>query len=338
MTLRNCTLGNAFLTLLGAALVSLGALPPAVVAFPLEKFDHQLEVKCDADASCARSVRAKTTLGAYTGIWMRGGGDTRSTLTVSKGRLSAHLTGSLLSGIQLSWDSDTYADQLSSGGLKCIDMRHQGGSAIVIKDFKLEGSCGGDEGDRECPPFVLETRIYDSADPTGQTYSASILRRANGRETQDLMIPFSNFNRKGLRGEGRLECVGAVSMNLRTDGYRDVTLSAGPIFTNSSEPFEALVLTPTPTPVPPTPTKTGNVSQQPPRAPSSVPVVAPAETSVSILPPVEGPNVSSAESAHSEAAPRPPALSEVVVAPLNTPKARRDRVEEETVYGAIVAE
>lgn len=337
MTLRNRKLGNALLTILGAALVSL-AIPFAdLLAFPLEKFEHQLQVTCADDSSCARSTRAKTTLGAYTGMWVRGGADTHTTLSIAKGALRVEMKGSLLSGVQLSWDSDTYADQLSSSGLKCIDMRHQGGSAIVIKDFKLEGTCGDDDAERECPPFTVETRIYDSADPTGQTYSASVLRRVNGKESQDLIIPFSNFNRKGLRGEGRLDCAGAVSINIRADGYRAVTFSAGPIFTNSSEPFEALVLTPTPTPVPPTPTPTGAVADAATRAPTSAPVVTAPETPVS-TPELGG---DSRENSHEQeptaAAPRAPSVSEVVVAPLNSPKPRREE-EEETVYGAIVSE
>lgn len=333
MTLRNRTLGNDSLTILGAALVSLAVLSADVFAFPLEKFEHQLEVTCAAVPSCSRSARAKTTLGAYIGMWVRGGADTRSTLSISKGTLRVHMTGSLLSGVQLSWDSDTYADQLSSSGLKCIDMRHQGGSAIVIKDFKLKGTCGDDDVERECAPFVVETRIYDSADPTGQTYSASVLRRGNGKEPQDLIIPFSNFNRKGLRGEGRLDCAGAVSINIRTDGYRDVTLSAGSIFTNSSEPFEALILTPTPTPVPPTPSVPGSVTDTATRAPTSAPVVAATETPIS-TPKLPG-NLGQNEP--TGLTPQAPSVSEVVVAPLNSPKPRREE-EEETVYGAIVSE
>lgn len=337
MTLRNRTPGNAFLTVLGAALISLATPSAEVFAFPLEKFDHQLEVTCADDSSCARSTRAKTTLGAYTGMWVRGGADTHTTLSIAKGTLRVHMKGSFLSGVQLSWDSDTYADQLSSSGLKCIDMRHQGGSAIVIKNFKLEGACGDDDAERECPPFVVETRIYDSADPTGQTYSASVLRRVNGKESQDLIIPFSNFTRRGLRGEGRLECVGAVSINVRADGYRDVTFSAGPIFTNSSEPFEALILTPTPTPVPPTPTRIGVIADTATRAPTSVPVVAVPETPVSTPELGGGSSEKSHEQEPTAATPRAPIVSEVVVAPLNSPKPRREE-EEETVYGAIVSE
>lgn len=319
--------------MLGVALVSLAALSADVFAFPLEKFEHQLEVTCAADPSCSRSARAKTTLGAYIGMWVRGGADTHSTLSISKGTLRVHMRGSLLSGVQLSWDSDTYADQLSSSGLTCVDMRHQGGSAIVLKDFKLKGTCGDDDVERECAPFVIETRIYDSADPTGQTYSASVLRRGNGKEPQDLIIPFSNFNRKGLRGEGRLDCAGAVSINIRTDGYRDVTLSVGSIFTNSSEPFEALILTPTPTPVHPTPTISGNVSDTATRAPTSAPAVGATETTVSTPKLVGNSGQNEPVGVNPEAA----SVSEVVIAPLNPPKPHREE-EEDTVYGSIVSE
>lgn len=261
----------------------------------------------------------------------------RSKLSISKGVLVVQATGPLLSSIQLSWDSDPYADQLSSAGLKCIDMRHQDGSAIVIKDFELLGVCGEDDAPRECSPYVVETRIYDSVDPTGQTYSASILRRANGRESQDLIIPFSNFNRKGLRGEGRIGCAGAVAITVRTDGYRDVKLRAGPIFTNSSEPFEALVLTPTPTMVPATPTMTGSVPTAATETPPHTPSAAPRETSMSMQPTAAA-GTESLEQHEQPSSPKPSLPGdEVVVAPLTLPQPQ-EVVEEETVYGAIVSD
>ena len=317
--------------------MSCAVLPVQAFSFPLEKFDHKLEVTCAADPSCARSLRAKTTLGAYTGIWVRGGDEMRAHLSVSKGKLEVRATGPLISGIQLSWDSDTYGDQLSSAGLNCIDMRHEGGTAIVIEDFELKGRCGADNVERECSPFVVETRIYDSEDPTGQTYSASILRRTNGRESQDLIIPFSNFNRKGLRGEGRLGCAGAVSINVRTDGYREVTLSTGPIFTNSSEPFEALVLTPTPTPIPATPTMTGGGTQVTPSEPTNASLVGNAATPMPTESAVKVPSMTTGLGEQSAVTPRPPSASELVVAPLNSPEPQEEVVEE-TVYGAIVRE
>jgi len=317
--------------------VLLGAFSGQALAFPLDKFDHRVEVTCAESSSCARSLRAKTTLGAYTGIWIRGGDDMRSTLEVKQGSLHVEASGTLLSGVQLSWDSDTYPDQLSSAGLKCIDMRHQEGTAIIIKDFELDGTCGDDDAERACPPFILETRIYDSADPTGQTYSASILRRPDGKERQDLIIPFSNFNRRGLRGEGRLGCAGAVSINVRTDGYRSVTLKAGPIFTDSSEPLEALVLTPTPTAVPATPLAQVERSKTPepsasPRSDTPTP-----EIPISVATPVK--TAGDSEGTEESPADTTPSArgSEVIVAPLNSPVPRQEE-EEEMVFGSIVSE
>lgn len=298
-------------------------------AFPLEKFDHQVEVSCASNASCARSLRSKNTLGAYTGLWVRGDADMNSSFSAKQGMLEVKATGSSLSGIALSWDSDTYPEQLSSAGLKCVDMRHQGGWAIVLKDFAVNGTCG--ETTTECPSFVIETRVYDASDPTGQTYSASVLRRANGREVQDLMIPFSNFNKKGLRGEGRLGCAGAVSIYIRVDGYKDVALRVGPIFTNSSEPLEALVFTPTPTSVPATPT---SVSERP-VTPTATPTVAPTNeaTASAVATPEEAP-----APVETSEAPQAPTLGKVVVAPLGTPEVEPERAPEEAVYGEIINE
>lgn len=301
------------------------------VAFPLEKFDHQVEVSCAASSSCARSLRSKNTLGAYTGIWVRGDAEMTSKFSAKQGVLEVSAVGSSLGGIMLSWDSDTYAEQLSSSGLKCVDMRHHGGWAVVLKDFSVNGNCG--DGAVSCPPFVIETRVYDASDPTGQTYSASVLRRANGRALEDLLVPYSNFNRRGLRGEGRLGCAGAVSLFIRADGYREMSLRVGPIFTNSSDPLEALVFTPTPTPPPATPTSasekevTPNPTPTPTFGPTIAPVVSVSPTSEAVTPPAE-----------TEATPEPPVLDKVVVAPLGTPEIEPERAPEEAVYGEIISE
>lgn len=320
-------------------MAAFGMAPFEVTAFPLEKFDHHVEVSCTANPSCVRSVRAKTTLGAYTGIWVRGDAEMKSTVSAKQGKLQITATGSSLGGIVLSWDSDTYADQLSSAGLKCIDMRHQDGSAIVIKDFSLQGLCNDSEVDGACSPFVIETRVFDASDPTGQTYSASILRRANNRDAEDLIIPFSNFTKKGLRGEGRLACAGAVSITIRTDGYKEVTLSSGPIFTNSSQPLEALVLTPTPTSPPATPTSAVAVPATPPLEPRVAPNVAitgsPTPGSEGAPPPSE---TASAEAVSAEIGGAPPGLSRVVVAPLGASSPQPERQPEEAVYGQTVSE
>ena len=334
MILWNRKVRGQSLTTLGALLAALGILPLEATAFPLEKFDHQVEVSCAGSSSCARSLRAKTTLGAYTGIWVRGDAEMNSSVSAKQGKLQVKASGSSLGGIVLSWDSDTYADQLSSAGLRCIDMRHQEGSAIVIEDFALQGRCQDSDGDGECSPFVIETRVFDTSDPTGQTYSASILRRANNRDAADLIIPFSNFNKKGLRGEGRLGCAGAVSITIRTDGYQEVTLSAGPIFTNSAQPLDALVLTPTPTAPPAVPTRSDAVPATPKPEPTVAPTVAATGTPD---PSVDGTPLPS-ETASAETGAQSPALSRVVVAPLGASSPEPEREPEEVVYGEIINE
>ena len=334
MKLWNRKVRGTSLTMLGALLTALGLAPSEVTAFPLEKFDHRVDVSCTANGSCARSFRAKTTLGAYTGIWVRGDAEMNSSVSAKQGRLLIKAAGSSLGGVVLSWDSDTYADQLSSAGLKCIDMRHEDGSAIVIKDFSLQGSCKDSDDDESCAPFVIETRVFDASDPTGQTYSASILRRANNRDAEDLIIPFSNFNKKGLRGEGRLGCAGAVSITIRTDGYNEFTLSAGPIFTNSSQPLEALVLTPTPTAIPATPTSADAVVATPTPVPTSAATIS---TTGTPTPPTTS-TPASAETAAAESGAQPPALSQAVVAPLGASSPEPEREPEEVVYGEIINE
>lgn len=305
-----------------------GAASP-VAAFPLEKFDHQVDVSCPSSASCARALRAKTTLGAYTGILIRGGDDVTSSFSAKQGVFEVKASGRSLGSVLMSWDSDTYPDQLSSSGLKCVNMRHEGGWAFVLKDFSINGTCG-DKG-VTCPPFVIETRVYDAADPTGQTYSASVLRRANGRDLEDLLIPFSNFTRKGLRGEGRMECAGAVSINFRADGYTSLTLRAGPIFTNSALPLEALVFTPTPTAPPATPTSVIASSVAATPTPTFTPTIAAAASAV----PSES---ATPEPVESPEATQPPNLGKVVVAPLGTAEVEPERAPEESVYGQIINE
>lgn len=324
--------------MLGALLIALGLAPSETTAFPLEKFDHQVDVSCAASSSCARSFRAKTTLGAYTGIWVRGDAEMNSSVSMKQGKFQVKATGSSLGGVVLSWDSDTYADQLSSAGLKCIDMKHQDGSAIVIEDFSLQGSCKDSDGDEKCSPFVIETRVFDASDPTGQTYSASILRRANNRDAEDLIIPFSNFNKKGLRGEGRLGCAGAVSITIRTDGYKELTLSAGPIYTNSTQPLEALVFTPTPTSPPATPTRAAVVPATQTAAPTVTPAVVPAVALTGTPAPVTEGTPLPAETASAETGSQPPTLNRVIVAPLGASSPEPEREPEEAVYGEIINE
>lgn len=295
-----------------------GALSDAA-ALSLEQFEHPLEVTCSSNSTCSRSIRSKTTLGAYTGIVIRGGNEMNSRLLIEKGVMTVHGYGDELRSVTISWDSDTYADQLSSAGLQCVDLKGRDASAIVLKDFKVSGICGESKG--ECSRFIVETRIYDASDPTGQTYSASVLRVMNDREQGDLLIPFSNFTRKGLRGEARIGCVGAVSIQIKLEGYSDATLKFGRIYTNSSEPFESLIFTPTPLPrIEPT-SNLGRAIPLPANTPSLI--LTPTPTPTPILVPVQ--------------TPRSSVIAQVVPThTIITEPLERDELRDGVVFGAVV--
>ena len=140
-----------------------------------------------------------------------------------------------------------------------------------------------------------------------------------------------------MRGEGRLGCAGAVSITIRTEGYKKFALVAGPIYTNSSQPLEALVFTPTPTAPPATPTRGDAVPAKSMPAstvtiPTTVPTVGLAEA------PGAEESATPSELVSSEARVQAPGLDRVVVAPLGKPSPQPEREPEEAVYGEIVNE
>jgi hypothetical protein len=233
-------------------------------AIPVESFDQKVEIACGADGDCQRAFRSRVTVGAYLGVSVRGEGRKKAVVTIDGDELSVAVEGSSLRGLYLSWDGDTYPEQLSSSGLGCFDLQQDGASALILHDFEVEGACGATEGSSSCSVLV-ETRVYDSADPTGQTYSASLLRLPEEKGRGDLLVPFSNLVRKGPRGPARLSCVGAVTIFIQTIGFATVEFDLGAIYTNSR-----LAMTPAPTKVavvgtPPSPT---------PRATATVAAVA----------------------------------------------------------------
>jgi hypothetical protein len=228
--------------------------PNRVFAISLEQFDQTLDLRCGEGDSCLRSLRSSLSLGGYTGILVRGESGLSAEVKVRDRNFRAHISGSSLGSILFTWDGDRHPEILSGSGLRCLDVTQSDASAIIFKDFSLHGVCGGEE----CPPFVIETRLYDASDPTGQLYSASILRRANDRPSGDLVVPLSNFIRHGPRGAGRLTCVGAISAQIKFENFSDVILEMGTILTDSLVPLEvvgqktlpeedAVVATPSPT-------------------------------------------------------------------------------------------
>lgn len=325
-----------FFSLVVTSLItSLSCAAPGV-AVPLEKFEQTMEVQCEGPSTCARSLRSKTALGSYTGIAWRGVGEGKGTFTVKEGVMGFTAAGRSVGTLTLTWDGDTSAEQLSGAGLGCLDVRRGGATALVFSGVSIQGRCSAEEG-AGCQPFVVETRLYDFADPTGQTYSASMLRRSNEKPVSDIVVPFSNLNRSGPRGAGRLECVGAISVTVRMDRYSDVTISMGPIFTNSEDPLA----------VPPTPTPTYTAVIERPTVIVEVQATKVAETPTPVLSPTPRPfapegaaSPTPAPIAAKDGALKVPALEQAIIAPRDRTAAIAEPTprEEEVVYGQVVGQ
>lgn len=224
-----------------SALVALcaAALPSCAYGISLEQFEQSVEVRCPIGEPCSRSLRSPLTLGGYTGVLVQGDPELSADLKVNKREFRVHVANSSFGSIILTWDGDRHPDLLSGSGLRCLDLTSSEASAIVLKNFSLHGACVSEGGDT-CPPFQIETRLYDASDPTGQLYSASVLKRSSDRPAEDLAIPFSNFIRRGPRGPGRVTCVGAISLQIKFERFSDVILEVGSVYTNSLVPLEVV--------------------------------------------------------------------------------------------------
>lgn len=217
---------------------------------PLERFEVPIELNCQADAICSQVVRSRMTLGGSTGVTLNGGSQGMAELCFMQGDVRGlwlRGQGEAINSLTLSWDGDAYPEQLSALGLRCLDLTAEGAQAFVIMDLNISLGCNNSEVGDVCPPYTIETRVYDADDATGQRYSASILSRSAAQSVHNLEIPFSGFTREGPRGLARFSCVGAVTIALHFEELRDVELSFGPIFTNGAD---GLIFIPTPTPLP----------------------------------------------------------------------------------------
>lgn len=266
--------------MVASAVVAVCASPRGVGAIPVELFDQKSELVCGGDGECHRALRSRSSVGSYLGVSVRGEGRTSASIKVDGDEVSVRAEGTALRGIYLSWDGDTYPEQLSSSGLGCYDLQQDGASAIILKGFDFEGECAATEGSSSCSVLV-ETRVYDSVDPTGQTYSASLLRLPEGKESGDLLVPFSNLIRKGPRGAARLSCVGALTIFIQTIGYASFEFELNSIFTNSRlaltpAPTRVAAATPAPTSIPtntPSPAATATTRVSPTPLPAQSPQV-----------------------------------------------------------------
>jgi hypothetical protein len=187
---------------------------------PLAVFNKAAERSCRGTEVCDLSFYSPATVGGYTGIslYRSGSGSAKITSNASKQSGSVHVEseGGGVFTAMFSWDGDPNPRVLSGAGLGCTNLRGAGGVAIILKDLTVSAECRDDAGGVvPCDDLQIESRIYDSSDPTGQTYSRSNIRRKiSVFGKRDLIIPFSNFTNHSPRGRGRLECAGAVTITI----------------------------------------------------------------------------------------------------------------------------
>jgi hypothetical protein len=226
--------------------------PAGVMALPLETFKTPLALTCsEGQRECVGVLRDDSSLGRHTGILIVKGSGGKAAIRV--GRQSGHLkleaedVGDLT--VVFSWDGDSNPEVLSGAGLNCFDITSGGAHAIIISKVSLDLDCSSSAVLPGCPDYSVESRIFDSADPTGQRFSASTVARS-ASDASDIVIPFSNFIRSGPRGKGSFNCAGAVTIALRFSGVVELDLELGPVYTNGGEGIQPPPIKATPTPEP----------------------------------------------------------------------------------------
>lgn len=275
-----------------------------VNATPLAIFDKSAERSCTGSELCDLTVSSRKTVGGYTGITLSRSGASKGRISVNPGRSRPQVQidseGEGVCTATLSWDGDPNARVLSGAGLGCFNFRASRGVAIIIKDLVAAVDCRDDAGSGvPCSDMIIESRLYDPSDPTGQTYSWSRIRRQLGEGSpRDLVIPFSNFLRNSPRGSARFECAGALTIAFKISGSSSVKLGMSALLIDdqygaAGAPTPAVLLSPSPTSSPthtPRPEKTGAVP------PTSAPVtLATAVPSQAPLPPPARPTASQSE-------------------------------------------
>ncbi len=325
-------------------LVFVFSIPGLGRCLPIEAFDHAAEIRCKGERTCGRGLPSAKSIGGFLAIGLQGGTGSSSTATVktteSGGKVAWISEGPNPGRMTLSWDSDSNPWQLSGGGLRCLDIRADGSTALTVEGVAFSGICDKGRED-DCPPLVVEARIYDADDPTGQRYSTSVIRRHRRSSGRDLRIPYSSFSREGPNGLGRTACVGALTISFRADGLTNARVSFGKVFTNGAcqggdcvvqPPFSApyFGVTATPTAVPMTPSPTTSPTQTPKGTAS------PAATAL----PTQRPEYSSpVKPAELSPTPTPPAgitaETDVVATPLAKEEVQAVPIEE-ALYGQVI--
>jgi hypothetical protein len=229
-------------------LVSLTALlllvfGPEVGAIPIDGLKVPVEITCRRDEACGASVLSNASLGGRLGVAVTGvkneGIEVKIERQANSSAFSAVIPGGSRGSLLLTWDGDPYPQILSSAGLGCLNLTGDGSSVLRVLSFAISG-CSGVESLGSCTPIIVETRIYHPGDPTGQRYSASVLKRTVPREVSDLDVPFSNFIQEGPRGRGDMRCVGALSILFKFETESDLVFTLNGIETDGEGSFEDL--------------------------------------------------------------------------------------------------
>jgi hypothetical protein len=324
-------------------------------AAPLEPFRQSFSLTCgEGRRSCSGVLRGPTTLGGSTGITITKGDGGEVELEIDPDRdepfaLSADKINDF--SMTLSWDGDSNPDQLSASGLPCIDLTAAGAYAFVFPRVSVVSECKGQPPAPGCPSFVVESRIYNPSDPTGQKFLSSVITRA-GEGVKDLTVPFSNFVMRGPRGGAAFSCVGAVTLTFRFSGFKELELNAAGLHTNGPEgltPLPTATREPTATGTPtPTCTPTSSPSVTPMATPSVVPApavagVATASLVMGIATEVSAVSVTPGASAPpSGSLPLEPSSGEAEDRSIPTVSSpalpQGEAEEEETVYGEVVVD
>jgi len=262
-------------------------------ARPIERFDGAIDRSCQSSEPCGVSSRSDGSLAGRLGLVVSGiqRGKTRLRTRGDKtGRvLELQVPATGVGVVTLSWDADPHPHQLSSAGLGCLNLREDGAFGLRIEPFEVRTECSGSPSNEGCKPIWVESRIYDPSDPTGQRYSASILRVKVPRRGTSLDVPFSNFIHQGPRGGASFECVGALSIAIKIEGQGALSMEVGSITTFGyttavditplpvvREPTRAV---PTSTPVErSTPVSTSTPSSRPSMHPTTAPTASPTKS------------------------------------------------------------
>lgn len=242
--------------LLLVALV-MGNLPyTCVYGVPIDSFNTPSETKCKGERTCKRNLTNASSLGGTLGIEVqnvpalaaRAASSSKALSTLElrtgpkKGRVVWGSSGNPAGRLTLVWDGDPNAGQISGSGLGCLNLLADGATAFILEDLAYSASCDlgarkvteGSAPGGECSPLVIESRIFNSDDPTGQKYTTSVIRRHHRLSGQDLRIPFSTFTREGPNGGANPSCVGAISITLKADELTKSVVTFGPFSTNGS--------------------------------------------------------------------------------------------------------